>query len=196
MRHMLLGRKCGAYGGLFRPKGRAIIGAVLLLFTAPQSVLAVERLSIGTLSVDWPEGYSSDRVGDALLLRAPNDERVIVSYLRGRNHFLKEQRLRFAGMHRVFALRTLTDMAASRGKMVRPLTISELADGTIVYSTASRVRHATMDSYYLQYFVVGPFSAALFKIEGEGDTLREKTRFDAVFASARWNEARVSGRVR
>lgn len=176
--------------------GRAFAGALMLLYyAAPQPVLAMERLSIGTLSLDWPDGYSSDSLGDALLLRAPGDERVIVSYLRGRNHFAKEQRLRFARMHRDFALRTLTDMATNRGAMVQPLTISELADGTVVYSTASRVRHATRESYYLQYFVVGPFSAALFKLEGEGQTLRQKKRFDAVFASVRWNEVRVNRHI-
>jgi hypothetical protein len=99
-------------------------------------------------------------------------------------------------MHRVFALRTLTDMAAARGRLVQPLMITVLADGTIVYSTASRVRHATMESYYLQYFVVGAFSAALFKVEGEGETLSHKRRFDAVFTSAHWNEVRVHALAR
>ena len=168
----------------------------LLWFATPQPVLATERLSIGSLSLDWPNGYKSERVGDAVLLRGPNDERVIISYVRGRNHLAKDQRERFARMHLVYALRTLPETAARHGMLVQPLMSTHLKNGTVIYSTASQVQHAASESYYLQYFVVGPFSIALFKIEGEGETMRQKMRFDALFYSAQWNEIRVTARVR
>ena len=80
--------------------------------------------------------------------------------------------------------------------LVQPLMSTHLKNGTVIYSTASQVQHAASESYYLQYFVVGPFSIALFKIEGEGETMRQKMRFDALFYSAQWNEIRVTARVR
>jgi hypothetical protein len=170
--------------------------AIPLLFGAPQQVLAAERLSIGSLSLDWPDGYKSERLGDAILLRGPDDERVVISYVRGRNHFAKDQRERFARMHSIYALRTLPGMAARHGVVVQALRTTYLRDGTVIYSTASQLQHATRESYYLQYFVVGPFSIALFKIEGEGETMGQKTRFDGLFKSSQWNETRVSARFR
>ena len=179
-----------------RGRGHVFVFAILLLFGTPQPVVANERLSIGSLSLDWPDAYKSERVGDAILLRGPNDERVVISYLRGRNHFAKDQRERFARMHLVYALRTLPEMAARRGMVVQPLMTTHLKDGTVIYSTASQVQHAATESYFLQYFVVGPFSIALFKIVGEGETMRQKMRFDGLFNSAQWNEIRVTARVR
>ena len=170
--------------------------AIPLLFGAPQQILAAERLSIGSLSLDWPDGYRSERLGDAILLRGPDDECVVISYVRGRNHFAKDQRERFARMHSIYALRTLPDIAARHGIVVQALKTTHLRDGTVIYSTASQLQHATRESYYLQYFVVGPFSIALFKIEGEGETMGQKTRFDGLFKSSQWNETRVSARFR
>jgi len=43
---------------------------------------------------------------------------------------------------------------------------------------------------------VCPFGIALFKIEGEGETVRQKTRFDGLFHCAQWNEIRVATQVR
>ena len=170
--------------------------AVPLLMAAPQQVLAAERLSIGSLSLDWPDGYKSERLGDAVLLRGPSDERVIISYVRGRNHFAKDQRERFARMHSIYALRTLPDMATRHGVLVQALETTHLRDGTVIYSIASQMQHATRESYYLQYFVVGPFSIALFKIEAEGETMSQKRRFDRLFRSLQWNETRVSAQIR
>ena len=170
--------------------------AIPLFFAAPQQILAAERLSIGSLSVDWPDGYKSERLGDAILLRGPNDEHVVISYVRGRNHFSKDQRERFARMHSIYAQRTLPDMAARHGVVVQALRTTYLRDGTVIYSTASKLQHPARESYYLQYFVVGPFSIALFKIEGEGETMGQKTRFDGLFKSSQWNETRVSARFR
>jgi hypothetical protein len=175
---------------------RVACAITFFTFCCPAPAGAKDQLRIGALSLDWPEGYRSERSGEELLLRGPDDERVVVSYSRGMNHFDLQLQERFAKMHRSFALRTLHAMAAGSGTVVQDLQIVHLSRDTVVYSTASRVRHASAESYYLQYFVAGPFSVALFKVQGDGETMRAKRRFDAMFSSAHWNEAVVTARIR
>jgi hypothetical protein len=171
-------------------------GIALLLLGTAGPLLGADSIRIGSLCLDWPDGFTNERFGDALLLKGPAEERVVVSYLRGRNDFSKEERGRFARMHHIFATRTLPDAAAGHGLVVQPLTTIRLANGTMIYSTASQAQHAATEYYYLQYMIVGPFSAALFKVQGYGDVISQKSRFDALFASARWNEVAVTSHVR
>jgi len=169
---------------------RILLAALVL--GAAQPLAADDKISIGSLSLDWPDGFSNRRFGDALLLIGPESESVVVSYLRGQNNFSKAARLRFSRMHHQFALRALPNSAAVRGGIVQPLRSIRLANEAMVYSIASQAQDGSGAHYYLEYFVVGPFSAALFKLEGHGDALTQVSRFDLVFASARWNEVTVA----
>ena len=147
--------RCGSKGHVLH------VVLIILLCATARSLWADDGISIGTLVLDWPKGFSNHRTGDALLLRGPDDEHVVVSYLRGRNDFGRLERARFARMHQVFALRTLPDSAAMRGAVVQALRCTQLPNGMVVYSTASQASQASQPYYYLQYFVVGPFIQCL-----------------------------------
>jgi hypothetical protein len=188
--------KTAVLRSLTRTSTRLVRVRLLALLLGASHPLCAAQISIGTLTLDWPEGFTNQRFGDALLLIGPNEERVVISYLRGGNGFSEKERARFIGMHRSFAVRALPRSAAERGIVVQQLDTNRLGNGAVIYSIASQAPQGTDGAYFLEYFLVGPFSAALFKIEGRGNALSRKRSLDVAFMTAHWNEAVVSGRLR
>jgi hypothetical protein len=98
---------------------RLAAASLTALLIGTSSATPAAPICVGTLTLEWPGGFTNQRFADALLLDGPNHERVLISYLRGGNGFPDKDRARFDRMHCAFAVRSLPQAAAGATRRLR-----------------------------------------------------------------------------
>ena len=161
--------------------------ALALVIGSAQS----EELDLGGLRIDWPDGYKDQGGDEPIHLVGPDGTGVLISVWKatpkdGSNEVL-DTKSAFSGV----AESRLPQSAAAQGKVVIPLQLKSLPNGSVLYSTATQAGSRRAPEFYLQYMLVAPSArAALFTIEGRGEATVQHARFLEHFDSAAWLDVR------
>ena len=144
------------------------------------------EIRFGSLSLDWPAGYTLKSTQSPFELAGPNGSKVLVTVLRPAASATGSPEA-LARLHETVE-RLLTKQAAQAGQVVLPLATRTLPDGTRLQSVGSQAAGAFQrGGYFLQYALLsrqGPIG--LVTVEGRGDALAEHESLQGLFSSAQW----------
>jgi len=143
------------------------------------------EIRFGSLSLDWPAGYTVKSNQPPFELSGPDGAKVLVTVMRpGPSATASPEAL---AKLRATMERVLTEQARKAGKVVMPLASETLPDGTQLQSIGSEVSGLFKTGYFLQYALSarsGPI--ALVTFEGKGDAAAEHEAVKGLFRSAQW----------
>lgn len=178
-------------GGL--PYSRVTATAVLSMRILPllaalalsASAAQAAEIRLGSLSLDWPAGYTLKSAQAPFELAGPGGAKVLVTVLRpGPQATASPEAL--ARLHDTVE-RLLTEQAAKAGTVVLPLATRSLPDGTRLQSIGSQASGLFKRGYLLQYALLsrqGPIAFVTF--EGQGDARAEHEGLQSIFGTVQW----------
>ena len=147
------------------------------------SMLA-EPVRFGSLSLEWPDGYSVKSTQVPFELAGPTGEKVLVTIMR----FGKEAS-EPVDLEKMSALNTkfLLGQAQKAGRIVVALSKEVLPDGSTLQFVGSETSRLFKTGYFLQYLVLSPTGRLGFlTFEGIGDAGKEHEAVKPVFQSVQW----------
>jgi uncharacterized protein YtpQ (UPF0354 family) len=161
----------------------AMLLASLALTTSP---VEAAEIRFGSLSLDWPAGYTVKSTQPPFELAGPQGAKVLVTVLRPGPSATGSAE----GLAKLNATieRMLVEQAQKAGKVVVPLSKETLLDGTVLQSVASESSGLFKSGYFLQYALLarsGPIAFVTF--EGKGDAAAEHAGVKGLFNSVQWN---------
>ena len=161
---------------------RLLIAALLLSTGLSQAA----EIRLGSLSLDWPAGYTLKSTQAPFELAGPGGSKVLVTVLRPAASATGSPEALARLQDTVDRL--LTEQATRAGQVVLPLASRTLPDGTRLQSIGSQASGLLQrGGYFLQYALLsrqGPI--ALVTFEGRGDALAEHESLQGLFSSAQW----------
>lgn len=158
----------------------------LLLFLLAVHASAAE-LRIGTLSLDWYDGFIQSTNSEPIRLNGPDGVVVLISAYRIKDNAETNAGASLVERHVALALDHLPKLASKTGKVVLPLTRDDLPNGMILFSIATKTGSLFSHGFFLQYCLISPEARiALFTVEGNGDPLVEHERYRPLFNTAQW----------
>lgn len=144
------------------------------------------EIRFGSLSLDWPAGYTLKSTQSPFELSGPGGSKVLVTVMRPAAAALGSPETQARLQDTVE--RMLTEQASRAGQVVLPLSTRSLPDGTRLQSIGSQAAGLLQrGSYLLQYALFsrqGPIAFVTF--EGRGDALAEHESLQSLFSSAQW----------
>jgi uncharacterized protein YtpQ (UPF0354 family) len=150
------------------------------------SLSQAEVIRFGSLSVDWPAGYSVKSTRPPVELAGPGGVKVLVTVMRSRaaDAGSPEAVTKAQSM-----IEHLLDVEARKaGKVVVPQGRETLPDGTLLQYVGSEVSSLFRSGYFLQYGLVARSGQlALLTFEGNGDASAEHQRALALLHGAQWD---------
>lgn len=153
------------------------------------------EIRFGSLSLDWPAGYTVKSTKPPFELAGPQGATVLVTVLRpGPSATGSPEAL---AKLQATVERMLTEQARKAGKIVVPLATQTLPDGTQLLSVGSETSGLFKSGYLLQYALLarsGPL--ALLTFEGKGDAAAEHAGVKGLFASVQWEAGEGSAAER
>lgn len=148
-------------------------------------VARATEIRLGSLSLDWPAGYTLKSAQAPFELSGPQGLKVLVTVLRpGPSANASAE-----GRARMQATvdRMLTEQAAKAGKVVLPLAHETLPDGTALHFVGSEASGLFKSGYLLQYALLSPGGPlALLTFEGKGDAAAVHADVKGFFNSVQW----------
>jgi len=170
-----------------------LLAAGLLALAAGLAQAAEIRL--GSLSLDWPAGYTLKSTQSPFELTGPQGRKVLVTVLRpGPSAQTGPE-----GRAKLQATvdRMLTDQAAKAGKVVVPLAGESLPDGTALRFIGSEVSGLFKSGYLLQYALLSPGGPlALLTFEGPGEAPAVHAEVKGFFDTVQWEAGEGSAAER
>lgn len=166
-----------------------------LALAAAQAQAQAGEIRLGSLSLDWPAGYTVKSTQPPFELAGPQGAKVMVTVLRpGPSATGSPEAL---AKLQATVERMLTDQARKAGKVIVPLTTQSLPDGTLLQSIGSETAGLFKTGYFLQYALLarsGPIAFLTF--EGKGDAATEHAGLNGLFGSVRWEAGEGSAAER
>ncbi|RTL22206.1 MAG: hypothetical protein EKK52_06480 [Burkholderiales bacterium] len=160
--------------------------ALLLVSLALSTGLAgAHEIRLGSLSLDWPVGYTLKSGRPPFELSGPDGAKVLVTVMRpGPSAKASPEAL---AKLQASIERLLTEQARKAGQVVLPLASETLPDGTQLQSIGSEVSGLFKTGYFLQYALTarhGPIAFVTF--EGHGPTTAQHEAVKGLFRSVHW----------
>jgi len=167
---------------------RTVAAAVCLFFAL--CALAVEPLvlRVGTLAMQFPDGWTFQGGKQRAEGKGPDGEAVIVTYrvlVQGAPPEAVEQHWKAV---RGFAADKLPEIAAKNGEVLRPPAEVALPGGRVQFSTVSQGKRLLRDYYFLQYLLGSSRALVFLTVEGFGSATEASGRFDQILATQQWDE--------
>lgn len=147
------------------------------------------EIRLGSLSLDWPAGYTLKSAQPPFELAGPQGLKVLVTVLRPGASVSADTR----GKMQATVDRMLTDQAARAGKVAVPLAGEALPDGTVLRFIGSQTSGLFGSGYLLQYALLSPGGPlALLTFEGKGDAAAVHADVKGFFNSVQWESGEGS----
>lgn len=148
---------------------------------------AAEDWQFGNLKLRWLDGFRYMPQGEVERFLGPQGEGVVVSAA-GFGAKTAQEREPLLARHRAFAETELPRLAFMRGGLELPLARTTLADGSILYTTGTKVALPKDEAgYFLQFLLIGKSGdMAFFTVEGKGVVAAQMARFRPLFDTVRW----------
>lgn len=159
--------------------------AIAFAFALNASQAGAAEIRLGSLSLDWPAGYTLKSARGPFELVGPQGSQVLVTVLRPgpAASGSPEAVARMRGT----VEKLLDDQAARAGQVVLPLASRTLPDGTQLLSIGSQASGLFRSGYLLQYALLARSGLiALLSFEGKGDAVAEHDGLQGLLASAQW----------
>lgn len=153
------------------------------------------EITLGSLTLDWPVGYTLKSTKPPFELAGPGGVKVMVTVMRPGASAQ-------SGPEAVDQLRAKIDsmliaQAQKAGKLVLPLARETLSDGTMLHAVGSEQSGLFKRGYLLQYALLSPGGPlALLTFEGQGDAASQHAGAKGVFANLRWGSGEGSAAER
>ena len=167
---------------------RAILAAIA--FAAAASTLAAElnTLRLGGVALHFPDTWKFEGGGGHAEGHGPDGEYVIATYRLLRADVPPEAVEHHLSSIDGFARDEMPRLAQKNGKVVRPVTKHELAEGRVIYSAATQDSKLLRDYYFLQYLLGSKRALVYITVEGYGKVSDVAPGFDKTVESADWLE--------
>lgn len=149
-------------------------------------LVQADEIRFGSLSLDWPAGYTIKSAKPPFELAGPSGAKVLVTVMRpGASAANSPEAL--AKLH-AMTERMLTTEAQKAGRVVVPLGQETLPDGTRLRFTGSQVAKLFRSGYFLQYALMARSGQIAFlTFEGSGDAAAEHEAIKGLFRTVQWN---------
>lgn len=175
-----------AYSGLpaapVLPMRRLLLLAALALSTR---VAGATEIRLGSLSLDWPAGYTLKSTQSPFELAGPGGVKALVTVMRPRPGATDTPES-LAGLQ-ASVERMLTGSAAEAGRVVLPLGTQTLPDGTRLQFIGSERSGLFQRSFLLQYMLLSRTGTlALVTFEGKGEAVAEHEGLIGLFSTTQW----------
>lgn len=159
-----------------------LLFAVLLLCSG---LARATEIRLGSLSLDWPAGYTLKSAQSPFELTGPGGSKVLVTVMRPAAAADSPEAL--ARLNERIE-RLVTEQATRAGQIVLPLSVRTLPDGTRLQSIGSQATGLLQrGSYFLLYVLTSRQGVlALISFEGRGDALAEHDSLQGLFSSVQW----------
>lgn len=170
---------------------RAIALLWWLVFLTPLGARAQDTgtLHLRPLHLDFPATWTFDGSKRPIEGRGPQGEKVLISIARPRPGAASGPGPSAKDMAKGLE-DVLKGLAAKTGKvLVRPVSEFPVPEGKVGYSSATESSgFLGGKSYFIQYALAAPGVIFFITFEGDGEALAALQRFDAVFATQRWDD--------
>ena len=158
--------------------------AALLLYCAAS---LAEPVRFGSLSLQWPEGFTVKSTQVPFELEGPNNQKVLVTIMRLGKAANPETEPVDLGKLQAMNERFLTAQAQKAGNIVVPLSKESLPDGSLLQFVASETGGVLRKGYFIQYIITSSSGRLGFiTFEGIGDATSEHENVKPLFQSAVW----------
>lgn len=157
----------------------------LALLVAP--VTGAVEIGVGSLRLQWPEGFTTTSGEGPLQLIGPDGAVVLVSVFRIEKASDDAPADRLAKMV-AFGERRLMEEAPAASTTPVPLARQTLPDGSVLLFVGFETRDPFAPDFLLKFLVVAAAGDRLgfVTIEGDGDVRFEKHVYRPIFESVRW----------
>jgi hypothetical protein len=91
-------------------------------------------------------------------------------------------------MVRGFAKDAMPGLASKNGEVLRAVTETQLPDGRVLFSSATKTSKLSREGFFLQYLLASPTSMVYITFEGSGAAIESTKYFDDVISKHRWEE--------
>jgi len=162
------------------------------LFTSIVAVLLclaahAESVRFGSLSLEWPDGFTVKSTQVPFELSGPGGQTVLVTIMRlGKAANAEAEAV---DVPKLLAMneRFLNAQAKKAGNVVVPMATETLPDGSTLQFTASTTGGLFRQGYFLQYIITSSSGRIGFlTFEGSGDPVAENQKARPIFQTARW----------
>ncbi|MCF8204089.1 MAG: hypothetical protein K9J82_03360 [Methylotenera sp.] len=164
---------------------------LLAAFSLPAAPAEAAEIRLGSLSLDWPAGYTLKSTQSPFELAGPGGIKALVTVMRPKPGATATAES-LAGLQASLE-GVLTGTAAKSGRVVLPLGTQTLPDGTRLQFIGSERSGLFQRSFLLQYALLSRSGAlALVTFEGAGEAVAEHEGLLGLFSTTQWGSGEGS----
>lgn len=158
---------------------------LLAAFTLSTGLAGAAEIRLGSLSLDWPAGYTLKSTQSPFELVGPGGIKALVTVMRPKPGATATAESLAGLQASVEGL--LASSAAQAGRVVLPLGTQSLPDGTRLQFIGSERSGVFQRSFLLQYALLSRSGAlALVTFEGSGEAVAEHDSLLGLFSTTQW----------